>query len=209
MVKRPAACSLLLSTRDGFCERGGADSSLKCSRGTKSSSWQRSRDWRSVRLPNPTPSRSSGTCSPGMARQPSRRSLAIRSDSCSGRSAPTASAYRRSRRVLSAAPLGIGTRQAWTYALQIVGAPLQGVYRGLRQCCRNAEEEGAKAGNKKEDQVVHVLPAWDIESQLARYHAPARCAGAPEPRPAGNVSLAALGSAGVPLQTPDEKASRH
>jgi hypothetical protein len=66
--------------------------------------------------------------------------------------------------------LGIGARQAWAYALQIVGAPLPGVYRELRQCCRNAKEEGTKAGNKKEDQVVHVLPAWSIESQLGPVH---------------------------------------
>jgi hypothetical protein len=56
--------------------------------------------------------------------------------------------------------LGIGGRQEWAYALQMLGAPLQGVYRGLRQCCRNAEEEDAEAGNekhnKKDDQIVQV-----------------------------------------------------
>jgi hypothetical protein len=41
--------------------------------------------------------------------------------------------------------LGFGARQERAYALQIVGAPLQGVYRGLRQCSRNAEEEDAQA----------------------------------------------------------------
>lgn len=63
--------------------------------------------------------------------------------------------------------LGIGARQEWGYALQILGAPVQGLVRGLLQCCRNAEEEeeAAKPGSSKNhDEVVQLPPLANSSS---------------------------------------------